>query len=213
MGQKLPTRNELANPIMADEVKETVRKLKARKAPGGDGIVTELIKNGGPMLCKAITQLFNLCHTDMTTSHEWNEEIMKMLYKAGENTDLNNYRGISLTNVIGKIFASILARRMNISDAEMPWLPQNQAAYRVGHSIEDNQFILVSLIDQAKATSIRLIIAFIDITKPYDNVRRPILWQVLKAKGFQEKYISLLQSMYSQTTKRVSWRNHETEKF
>ena len=44
LGQKLPTRNELANRIMADDVKEAVRKLKLRKAPGGDGTVTKLIK-------------------------------------------------------------------------------------------------------------------------------------------------------------------------
>ena len=49
-GKKLPMRNELANPLMLDEVKEAVQKLKLRKSPGGDDIVTRLIINCGPML-------------------------------------------------------------------------------------------------------------------------------------------------------------------
>ena len=61
---------------------------------------------------------------------------------------------------------------MSISNAEIPWIPQNQVAYRIGYSIEDNQFILASLIEQANSTGTKLIIVlvFIDITKSY-NVR------------------------------------------
>ena len=64
------------------------------------------------------------------------------LHKKGPVDSADNYRGIALLSVVGKLFTRILNNRLSgWAEDENFWYP-GQAGFRPGHSTVDNAFIL-----------------------------------------------------------------------
>jgi hypothetical protein len=42
----------------------------------------------------------------------WNHSLISSIYKSGDPNDCNNYRGISVTSCLGKLFTSLLQKRL-----------------------------------------------------------------------------------------------------
>ena len=102
---------------------------------------------GGECIGKALTSIFQACQEAGRTPPEWN---VKLLHKGGPRESLDNYSGISLTNNIGKVLAGILVAWLNKEIENRGLHPEGQAGFRVGRSVEDNIFILNSVIEAAK---------------------------------------------------------------
>jgi len=89
-----------------------IGKLKNHKSPGTDKIPGELIKAGGRTICCAIHKLIISIWNKKELPEEWNESIIVPIYKKGDKTDCNNYRGISLLPTTYKILSNILLSRL-----------------------------------------------------------------------------------------------------
>ena len=76
-------------------------------------ITNELLKNGGDGIVTSLKKLFNqLLHLG-NTPLEWNKGIIVPIFKKGNKNDLNNYRGITLTSCVSKIFNRIVANSIS----------------------------------------------------------------------------------------------------
>ena len=102
------------------------------------------------MLEECIWLLFTHCQKLGWTPVDWNEELVRTLHKGGRKGILNNYRDISLTNNIGKVFASLLNLRLQETAELRGWLPEAQASSRKGRGTMDHIFVLSALIEQAR---------------------------------------------------------------
>jgi hypothetical protein len=70
--------------------------LKSHKSPGIYQILAELIKSGGRTISCEIHKLIISIWNQEELPEEWKESIKVPIYKKGDKTDCNNYRGISL---------------------------------------------------------------------------------------------------------------------
>jgi hypothetical protein len=77
------------------EVEIAIGKLKSYKSPGTDNIPAELIKAGGETLFSEIHRLICSIWNKEELPQQWKESIIVPIYKKGDKTDCNNYRGIS----------------------------------------------------------------------------------------------------------------------
>lgn len=91
------TDDELNAPISAQEVDESIRRLKPRKAGGVDGILNEMLKSSLHLFGPIIVKPFNPVWETGVFPKDWMESIIAPLHKKGKTDDLDNYRGISLT--------------------------------------------------------------------------------------------------------------------
>ena len=73
-----------------------IEKLKNYISPGIDQIPSELIKAGGRTICCEIHKLIIYIWKKEELPVEWKESIIVPIYKKGDKTDCNNYRGISI---------------------------------------------------------------------------------------------------------------------
>jgi hypothetical protein len=80
----------------AFEVDVAIEKLKRHKSPGTDQIPAELIKAGGRTVRGVIHKLIISIWNKEELPEEWKESIIVPIYKKGDKTDCNNYKGISL---------------------------------------------------------------------------------------------------------------------
>ena len=96
----------------AFEFKLAIGKLKNHKSPGIDQIPAELIKAGGRTIGSAIHKLIISIWNKEELPEEWKVSIIVPIYKKGDKTDCNNYRGISLLPTTYKILSNILLSRL-----------------------------------------------------------------------------------------------------
>ena len=59
-------------------------------------------------------KLFNEIFNKGVYPENWTDSIIHPLHKKGNPNDPNNYRGISLSDVSGKLFSTIINRRLQM---------------------------------------------------------------------------------------------------
>jgi hypothetical protein len=90
--------------VTTAEVKRAVKELKSKSAPGPDGIHNIFIHFAPVELLVCIRNIFSVCVKRGHHPHSWKTGVITMLPKTTENRqDPNNYRPITLLNVIGKL--------------------------------------------------------------------------------------------------------------
>jgi hypothetical protein len=98
------------------------------KSPGTDNIPAELLKAGGETLYSEIHRLICCTWNKEELPQQWKESIIIPIYKKGDKTDCNNYRGISLLSTAYKILSNILLARLNSYVNEIIW--DHQCGFR-----------------------------------------------------------------------------------
>lgn len=97
--------------VTREEVEHAVNKLKNVKAAGSDEIAPEVVKSGGlPM----VDWLFELLREDWKIKQvpqEWKKATLVPLHKKDRKV-CDNYRGIALLSIPGKVFSLILLERL-----------------------------------------------------------------------------------------------------
>ena len=74
--------------------------------------------------------------------------IIPIFKKKGERSDPNNYRGITLVSVMGKLFTKLLNSRIESFLDLNRILLDNQAGFRKNRSTTDQVFVIQSLVDK-----------------------------------------------------------------
>ena len=104
----------LGKPITPKEIHEQIAKLKTKKARGMESILSEMIKHGRYYLLPSLEKIFNDILNNGKFPTDWNIGVIKPIYKKkGDRRSPANYRGITLTSCLGKLFTSILQSRLN----------------------------------------------------------------------------------------------------
>ena len=109
---KIPTSLEgLVQDVLVEEVYHAVKQKKNSKAPGEDGIIIDIIKEGGFQLYKHIARLFTSCLVTRKIPQSWNNAVIILLQK-GDVTDIKNYRPISLLSYMSKLFTKVVKNQI-----------------------------------------------------------------------------------------------------
>ncbi|CAF3960540.1 unnamed protein product [Rotaria magnacalcarata] len=88
-----------------DEVVKAIGQIKNKKVPGKDDVPAELLKAGGHYIAEWLHEIICDVWEQEVMVKEWTEAIIIRLYKnKGDKRICDNYRGISLLDVAGKIF-------------------------------------------------------------------------------------------------------------
>jgi len=112
--------------------------------------------------------------------------IIHALYKGGDYSQFDNYRGITVGPVLAKVFAMILESRMSQWVETNDLRAKGQAGFRKDFRTTDNLFILRTLIKQARFQKKKLYTCFVDFKKAFDTVPRDCCgrcWRDLASVG------------------------------
>ena len=102
---------DLDGEIMQQEVRSVISSLKTAKSPGLDNLIAEIFKATQDMLLPYIVRLFNKIFLTGEYPESWCTGVIVPIYKnKGDIDSPNSYRGITLTNVLAKIFSHVLLK-------------------------------------------------------------------------------------------------------
>ena len=129
------------------------------------------------------------------------------MHKKGSINEVENYRGITLLSVLGKLFTRVINNRLGDWAENDFVLIEAQAGFRPGMSAADNIFVLHGLISHILNTGKKLYCAFIYITKAFDYIVRENLWYKLIKLGIRGKTFNIMKSIYSDVKSRFQFCN------
>ena len=168
-----------------EEVKSIMKKLSSSSSAGKYSVSTEAMKilTSYDSFCMLIASALYHVYSTGITPPEWLEGVLTPVPKAGKEPSVQNLRPIVVLSLPCKILSSIIAKRIEL------WagLNNNQAGFRSGRNIEDQIFILHTLLHTLAAHGLsikkKVYAAFIDYTNAFDMVNHEKLWSLLAKKG------------------------------
>ena len=146
---RIHTQHELDHEITNDEVLQAIKKLKTGKAPGTDQIPPEFLKCIKDSILDFLVTLFNNIYESATFPAVWATAIIVPIFKKGNPDNPHNYRGISLLNVVSKLFTSIMTSRIYSWAESYEKIRFEQAGFRKHYSTIDHIFTLRQIISNA----------------------------------------------------------------
>ena len=119
---------------------------------------------------------------------DWLIACMVPLYKGkGDVHECNNFRGISLLSVVGKVYGTILINR--IRDNTENVIAEVQSGFRRGRGCTDQIFIVRQICEKYLGKGKDVCFAFLDLEKAYDRVDRDAMWNVLRLYGIGDRLL------------------------
>ena len=202
---------ELNEKIRFEEVRKVIRRLNNGKAAGIDEIVNEIIKYGGDPVYLVIWQLIKKCFETEKIPQDWMKGIIFPIYKAGDGRNPDNYRGISLLCIIGKIYTAVIHNRLSSWCEENGILAEEQGGFRPGRGCLDQLYVLVNILRNRVGR--KTYCCFIDLRKAYDRVWRIGLWKRLWDEGIRGKIWRIIRNLYERTQSCVLVDDERTDFF
>jgi hypothetical protein len=169
----------IAGPLVPDpspfEVKIATPELKRHISPDGDRIPAALTQAGGETLLSGIHKVVNSTWNKEELPDQWKESIIVPIYKKGDKTDCNNYRGISLLFIQNCI--NILPSSLSIHVDEI--IGDHRCGYRRNRSTIYQIYCINQILEKKWEHNETVHPLFIDFKKAYDTLRREVLYITL----------------------------------
>ncbi|CAH8650448.1 unnamed protein product [Schistosoma curassoni] len=182
------------NPPTTEEIRMAVRQIKTGKAAGPDNIPAEALKSDIKATTSMLYLLFKKIWEEEQVPMDWKEGHLVKIPKKGDLSKCENYRGITLLSIPGKVFNRLLLNRMK--DAVDAQLRDQQAGFRKDRSCTDQIATLRIIFEQSVEWNSSLYINFIDYEKAFDSVDRRTLWKLLRHYGVPEKIVNIIRNSY-----------------
>ena len=200
--------------ITEKELLNACKNLKNNKTSAYDMIKNEMIKSAMPYISKTVVKVFNILLNTGKFPESWTDGIIVPIYKQGNSADPNNYRGITLSSCLGKLFCHVLNERISKFLDDKSFIRKEQAGFRKNHRTSDQIFILKTIIDKyihKDGEDNKMYACFIDFRKAFDTVCHDGLLLKLQRAGINGNIYELIKSMYQNASSRVKCKNTLTD--
>ena len=184
--------------ISESEIHTSIKNLKRGKSPGTDLVLNEMLKTGKDVLTKPLCILFNNIIENGVYPKKWNCSIITPVFKGGNSSELNNFRGIAVSSCISKLFTKIINARLVEYCEQKKIFSSNQFGFMDSCRTDDNIFVMNTLITSyTKIKKNNLYVCFVDFRKFFDSLNRHHLLYKLQKYGITGKVYNVIKSMYS----------------
>jgi hypothetical protein len=187
----------------AEKIYSKLINLKIGSAPGPDGIPAIFFKNLASVLAYPLAVFYDRVFNSESIPDVWKLANVTPIFKKGPSGNPENYRPISLTNIICKVFESIIKDQLMDFLTKNRVITANQHSYLAHHSTTTN--LLESLNDWTRNLDVGLDtdIIYIDFAKAFDSVSVPKLIHRLSFMGICNPLLSCIESFLKNRSQRV----------
>jgi len=193
-------------PIELQELDYAIKKARANKAPGPDAITAELFKFLDRENRLSLLKLLNQWWSCESIPDEHLLAQVVSIFKKGNTDQISNYRPISLLNIIYKLFAAILQKRL--ADQIDPFVSESQFGFRKQRDTTQALYIARRLQDIAEQSGENVILTALDWEKAFDRISHDRMLQALARLGIPDKLRKVIGCIYSRPTFCVKHDHH-----
>jgi hypothetical protein len=191
-------------PITTGDILSEMQRLGNGKAASPvSGIPNELVKYGGQPMAAMLSPVFNAVWRDGRPPEQWLHGVILYFHKSGPTDDMANYRGITLLDVVSKLFHKVLAKRLLRYAEDNSLLSNTQNAFRPDRGTDDHLYCVSQIVRGRQRERKPTYAFFMDVRKAYDTVWRDGLMYKLWAKGVRGRMWSYIDALYSRSVRQV----------
>jgi len=101
-------------PFSQEEIASVIKKFNPKKAPGEDGLTSEVPLRAFRSFPSFLTEVYNKCLKEGCFPKQWKKSSIVPIIKPGkeDNRDASKYLPISLLNVVGKALDGLMIDRI-----------------------------------------------------------------------------------------------------
>ena len=200
--------NSLSNcNVSINDFEKALLNLKPNKSPGPDSFHPKFFKLCSKSLALPLKLLFDLTLLEGALPMEWKTAEVRPIYKKGDKSNPGNYRPVSLTSIVCKLFESFIKKALNEHFINNNILSNHQFGFVSGRSTITQ--LLVTLNDWLFSldNDVPIDAAYMDFRKAFDTV--PHLRLINKLKGYNIKgpILQWIKSFLSDRTQFVKINN------
>ncbi|CAI7825955.1 unnamed protein product [Closterium sp. NIES-53] len=185
---------ELTRDWTEREVRRAIKELANDKSPGKDGLPKELYQVHWESLKGPVMKMVKDFMVTGNLPEVANEAITVLLYKQGDETDVRNYRPITLLTSTCKILAKMVASRMKKVLSQV--ISGEQYGFLPGKRLTDTVSLVADLIDTTKNKNSDWYLLLIDFEKAYDLVRRNFMLETIAKLGFPPWFVGWIEALH-----------------
>ncbi|KAF1314195.1 Rxlr effector protein, partial [Globisporangium splendens] len=194
---------DLMAPITEKEVREAIAALHRHKAGGVDSLNNDFYKDCEDGVVEVLVREFNNIQRGAPMPRSFGQGIVIPLRKKGDSPNPLDYRPITLLTTTYKLFAKVLATRLQ--DVLLWIIGEAQQGFVRDRLMENAILIMQAALDKAYHNNGEGLddapgIAMLDFMKAYDTLDRDFLYLVLSKFGFGRQFVDLVRRMHSDTT-------------
>ena len=191
-----PPKWELMVPITADDVKSSLKGMKDG-APGPDG---RKLKDATPIPFDQLAPHFNLWLLSgylPSTLRGGETVLLPKVLGAGAP---NEFRPITISNIVVGCFHRIMAQRMEM---HLP-LSLGQKAFRRGDGMAESVWFMQTVTKHHQDSLCPLNIAFMDVKKVFDSVSHQSILVAAARSGIPPPFLTYLRELYGEAQTRLT---------
>ena len=192
--------------ISVESVHKILLKLDVSKSAGPDGITTKLLKECSEYLVVPLTMIFRKSLETGDVPLAWREANVCPIYKKGTKTNPLNYRPVSLTSVVGKVFETLIRDALVKHATENTIIKLQQHGFMKKKSTLTNLLEYLEALTKAKSDKIPVDINYLDCSKAFDTVPHRRLITKLEALGVQGNILRWIKGFLTDRRQRVNIR-------
>jgi ribonuclease P/MRP protein subunit RPP40 len=189
--------------ISESDVKKLLLEVNINKAMGPDDIHPKLINflAQDNNFVTAITKLFNTCLQQETIPNIWKTALVIPLHKKGSVHEPNNYRPVSLTCILCKIYEKLIRKHLLIYVSGI--ISSKQHGFVPGKSCLSNLLEAIEAVHKFLSEESCADILYFDFAKAFDSVPHYRLLTKLQAMGINQQFINIISNFLTDRTMKV----------
>ena len=185
--------------IEVSDVKLAILASRANSSAGHDGISYRLLKLLPPEGVMFLTHLFNAIIRSQSYPSEWKRAVIIPIHKEGKDPhNPSNYRPISLTPCISKIFEKCLLPHLEKIERRLKVIPNHQMGFRAKHSTTHQLTRTAEELITNWNEKQHSVMVTLDVEAAFDKVPHKLLLGKMHKLGYPEWVLALLGSYFSQ---------------
>ena len=203
-------KNQLEHSLTVNELKEAFFSLKLNKSPGYDEISFNVIKKCFGSLHKPLLHIFDQSLRNGIFPDELKIAKVTPLFKKGIDSDLGNYRPISVLPCFSKVLEKIMYNRLYNHLNENNILYNKQFGFQKKHSTEHAILQLVDQVNNSFEKNQFTLGVFIDLSKAFDTVDHKTLISKLRNYGIRGHNLQWFESYLNNRKQFITYNNNNT---
>jgi hypothetical protein len=204
--------NKSAPPITTRELLKCIKNSNSKTSLDVDNISNRMLKHLPVEMINKLVVLFNKCLTELKVPADWKTALVQMLTKkSNDASNINNYRPISITLCIARLFERVILGRLQRHLERNNVIIQQQSGFRHNRQTKDNLIALIQKSLEATSQGNKVISIFFDIASAFDKVWHKGL--IFKLAKINTPYyiIKIIEDLLSNRTFRVKIEEYVTE--